>query len=155
MNVAYLESAPRERHQYNFVNSFTFNPGDKVATLKARTLLAFYAEKKELRSEPHVSDGNNWIIHFGPKVTDEKLAEFKTFIPSKLSPIGLGVIDAVIAIEYEAQAAEQPAIIAVRDDPVVNAIFVNAFLDSSKRWLHKRPDELFKLTRALENGMNT
>src|ERR1051325_11518405 len=129
MNVAYLESAPRELQQYNFVNSFVFNAGDRVATLKARTLLAYYAENKQLRSEACVSDGNNWVIHFGPKVTEEKLAEFKTFIPSKLSPVGLGVIDAVIAIEYEAQAAEQPAIIAVRDDPVVNAVFVNAFLD--------------------------
>lgn len=143
MNVAFLEKVPSTDKRYLLKPTLEVNPGDSTALLKARTLLSFLWGQGLLQSRD-APDG--WILMHGPTTTKEQIDTIQLMLSRKSS-----VSDAphaVIGMKYGTPSWEQPGIAAIKNDPEIQSIFVNSFLEGSKRWLIKHPDESVALQRA-------
>lgn len=103
----------------------------EIALLKARTYLSFLLDNNRLSFETDKT--GDWLMYYPkgidlgpiPKM-DELPAEVVASIPTKL----------------HMPAWQQPGMAMIKNTLSVKTLFVESFLDSSKKWLEKHPRQL-------------
>ena len=140
MNVAFLEKVPQERNPRikTLRQTFESNEGDRVALLKARTLLAFLWMNNLLKSE-ETPDG--WVIFFGSSMSRDSVDSIRSMLPRAINDTP----HAVIGMLYGKPSCQQPGVAAIRNDAETKSVFINAFLEESRRWLEQHEDEKAEL----------
>ena len=136
MNVAFLEKVPQERNPRikTLRQTFESNEGDRVALLKARTLLAFLWMNNLLESE-ETPDG--WVIFSGSSTSTNSVDSIRSMLTRSTSDAP----HAVIGMLYGKPSWQQPGVAAIRNDAETKSVFINAFLEESRRWLEQHEDE--------------
>lgn len=113
------------------------NNANETAMLKARTLLTYLWDTNAL---PAYETGD-WCMFFTPMIDNK--AEIKT-IESTLLSLSEDTV-AIMPVRYMEDTHKQLGVIALRKGEDLQRIFVNSFLDSSRKWLQTHKRELIDL----------
>jgi len=153
MQVAFLEKVPglSGNNAKMLMQTAQSNPGDKVAILKARTLLSFLWMHSLLKADESGFDG--WIMFCGPTSSKENVDLLKNFISMGVVSARGDTIDAVIGMVYGKPSWEQPGLIAIKNDIETKSVFINSFLNSSQLYLKRHQSEEEQLLSHFDEHM--
>lgn len=141
MQIAYLKRSPIIINDETVGETFSLiegNNANETATLKARTLLAYLWDSGELPVYTH----NDWCIYCTLLLDNEHV--IKTIVPHIQNAPSEAV--AIMPVKYMEDSDKQYGVIAIRKDENLQRIFVNSYLDSSRKWLQTHAAERKKLS---------
>lgn len=144
MQIAYLKRLSIEVNHQAIGETFTLQEGNNAnvtATLKARTLLSYLWDNGKL---PTYSSKEGWCCYCTTEIDNEYAVKSITALLPDLAED----IVAVMPVKYMEESSEQLGVFFVRDREDLQRIFVNSFLDSSRKWLQTHKKEMKELQEA-------
>lgn len=137
MQFAHLKRGSSEYGET--LTSANENDISSTALLKARTYLSFLLDHNRLAFE--TDNTGDWIMYY-PKGID--LGPIPK-IDAKLDP----EIVAIIPAKLHMPTWQQPGTAMIKNTLEVKTLFVESFLDSSRKWLEKNPTKLKEIESNL------
>ncbi len=147
MQIAYLKRSSIKVGNQTIGETFSLVEGsnaNETAMLKARTLLAYLWDASALPAY----EAGDWCMFYTPMINNE--AEIKT-IESTLLNLSEDTV-AIMPVLYMEDTHKQLGVIAIRKGEELQRIFVNSFLDSSRKWLQTHKRELKELQEHFPVG---
>lgn len=142
MQFAYLKRETGPEYGDSLVPITTLEPL-RIALLKARTFISFLNDNQLLMMD--TDDNSNWALYY-PKSMQHTMGVGALPQVENLD----NNIVAIVPSKIGMPVWHQPGIAMVRNTLEIQTLFLESFLDSSRKWLEKNPDKFDELQQHMQ-----